>query len=88
MKKFSLPVKWTVWDKVGIEAETLEEAIKKFKDEIDEIPLGPYPEYIDGSYQLDDGGNGNESLEKTIQYLKLSGCVDVEEITGGSDELL
>lgn len=88
MKKFSLPVIWSVWDKVEIEAETLEEAIKKFKDKIDEIPLGTEPEYIDGSYQLDDGGNGEKSLDETIQYLKqywnMSGGIDGKEIAGES----
>lgn len=27
MKKFKIPVEWSVWDKVEVEAETIEEAI-------------------------------------------------------------
>lgn len=84
MKKFSIPVTWAVWDKIEIEAETLEEAIRYVKDNIDEIPLGTEPEYIDGSYRIDDGQNGEADIEETIHYLKkywnLSGGIDGEEI--------
>lgn len=31
MKKFSIPVTWQVWDKVEVEAETIEEAIEYVK---------------------------------------------------------
>lgn len=46
MKKFSIPVTWQVWDKVEVEVETIEEAIKYVKNNIDEIPLGTEPEYM------------------------------------------
>lgn len=64
MKKFSIPVNWEVWDKVEVEAETIEEAIQWLKDHIDEIPLGTEPEYIDGSYKIEDGQNGEASIEE------------------------
>ncbi len=84
MKKFSIPVTWEVWDKIEVEAETIEEAIKYVKENIDEIPLGTEPEYIDGSYRIDDGEDGSATIEETVHYLKeywnLSGGIDGEEI--------
>lgn len=84
MKKFSIPVTWEVWDKIEVEAETIEEAIKHVKENIDTIPLGTEPEYIDGSYKIDDGENGEATIEETVDYLKeywnLSGGIDGEEI--------
>ena len=51
---------------------------------IDEIPLGTELEYIDGTYRIDDGDNGENSVEDTVNYLKecwnLSGGIDGEEI--------
>ena len=83
-KKFSIPVIWEVWDKVEVEAETIEEAIQYVKDNLDTIPLGTEPEYIDGSYRIDDGDNGEADIEETVRYLKdywnLSGDIDGEEI--------
>lgn len=85
MKKFSIPVIWQVWDKIDIEAETIEEAIQYVKENLDILPLGTEPEYIDGSYQIDDGQDGQASIEETVQFLKkywnLSGGIDGEEIT-------
>ena len=84
MKKFSIPVAWEVWDKIEVEAETIEEAIQYVKDNLDTIPLGTDPEYIDGSYRIDDGDNGEATIEDTVHYLKdywnLSGGIDGEEI--------
>lgn len=84
MKRFYIPVTWQVWDKVEVEAETIEEAVQWVKDNIDEIPLGTEPEYIDGTYQIDDGYDGQCSVERTVEYLKeywdLSGGIDGEEI--------
>ena len=84
MKKFSIPVTWSVWDKIEVEAETIEDAIRYVKEHIDEIPLGTELEYIDGTYRIDDGDNGENSVEDTVNYLKecwnLSGGIDGEEI--------
>lgn len=84
MKKFSIPVTWEVWDKIEVEAETIEEAIQYVKDNLDTIPLGSEPEYIDGSYKIEDGNNGESDIEETVHYLKeywnLSGGIDGEEI--------
>lgn len=83
-KKFYIPVEWSVWDKVEVQAYTIEEAIQWVKEHIDEIPLGTDPEYIDGSYRIDDGDNGEASVEEAVKYLKeyfnLSGGINGEEI--------
>lgn len=84
MKKFSILVTWSVWDKIEVEAETIEDAIRYVKEHIDEIPLGTEPEYIDGTYRIDDGDDGENTVEDTVKYLKecwnLSGGIDGEEI--------
>lgn len=69
-RKYYIPVSWEVWDKVEIEAESLEDAVKYVKENIDDIPLGTEPEYIDGSYKIEDGENGEASIEDTIEYIR------------------
>lgn len=69
-RKYYIPVSWEVWDKVEIEAESLEDAVKFVKENIDDIPLGTEPEYIDGSYKIEDGENGEASIEDTIEYIR------------------
>ena len=70
LKNYCIPVTWQVWDKVKIEATSLKDAIEYFKEHSDEIPLGTEPEYIDGSFQIDDGNDGESSIEETLQHLK------------------
>lgn len=78
-KDYYIPVTWEVRDEVKIEATSLKEAIKYFKEHIDEIPLGTEPKYIDDSYQIDDGNNGQATVEETLQYLKECWYFDDEE---------
>lgn len=59
-----------MWDKVKVEAKTLKEAIEYIKEYIEEIPLGTEPEYIDGSYRVDDGANGEATVEETLKHFK------------------
>lgn len=63
MKQYNIPVTWSVFDKVIVEAESLEEAVQFVKDHIEEIPLGTSLEYIDGSF-------GEKSVQETAQYLR------------------
>lgn len=53
MKRFKVPVTWEVYDTVEVEAETAEEAVKYVEDNLDYIPLGTEPEYVNGSYKTD-----------------------------------
>ena len=84
MKKFSIHVTWQVWSKIEIEAETIEDAVEYVKENLDALPFGTDPEYIDGSYNIDDGQDGYASTEETVRYLKeywnLSGGIDGEDI--------
>lgn len=55
-KIFKIPVSWEVFGIVRVEAETLDEAIKKF-DETEQSGHGyplPEGEYIDGSFKRED----------------------------------
>lgn len=51
-KKFKLPVTWEMCGVVEIEAESLEDAIEYFDDNINHIPLPKDFEYVDGSFDL------------------------------------
>lgn len=69
MKKYYVPVMWEVWDKVEVQADSLEEAVKYVKQHEDTIPLGTTPNYIDGSYHVDDGNNGKSSIKETVDFI-------------------
>ena len=51
-KDFIIPVTWSVFDKVKVQANSLEEAYNYVKDNMDTIPLGDNEEYVDGSYDI------------------------------------
>ena len=72
MPKFELPVTWTVLDAIEVEANSLEEAISLVKNE-DETVISSLPDnltYVNGTLRIDDGQNGNLSVEDTIKFLK------------------
>ena len=55
MKKIKLPVTWEVSGLIEIEASSIEEAMKKFDENINYIPLPTHNgEYVDGSFDLTD----------------------------------
>lgn len=62
-KTWIIPVEWSVYSTVQVEADTLEEAIAKFNEQIDDIPLPTDCEYIDGSFMCSD---------PSIEYLKMA----------------
>lgn len=68
MKAFKIPVEWSVYDTVEIEAESMEQAIKIFDETMDDIPLPTEPEYIDGSFQR---VNADEPIEQVVEYYSL-----------------
>lgn len=82
LKPYYIPVTWEVWDKVPVYASSLREAIQYFNDNIDTIPLGTEPEYIDGSYKMEDGDNGEATIDEAIRHMKkyynLNGELDGE----------
>lgn len=54
-------VTWEVCGFVDIEADTMEEAMKYFNDNLEEIPLPNNFDYVDGSFQL--SSNNVEEME-------------------------
>ena len=52
MKSWSIPVTWEVYGRVVIEANTLEEAMEKARDDEGVIPLPDENDYVDGSWRL------------------------------------
>lgn len=74
-KIFSIPVEWTVWSKIQVEATSIEEALEKVRN--DDLPLPTDPEYIDGTFKIagEDEYNNDEDL---IGYLK-----DIYDLSGG-----
>lgn len=54
MRNFKIPVTWQVSGVVNIEAESLDEALRIFDENSDNIKLPSQNEYIDDSFQRDD----------------------------------
>ena len=52
MKSWSIPVTWEVYGRVVIEANTLEEAMEKARDDEGVIPLPDENDYVDGSWRV------------------------------------
>ena len=52
MKTWTIPVTWSVYSTVEVEANTLEEAMEIAEDENNDIPCPPFLEYVAGSWQL------------------------------------
>lgn len=51
-KEWKVPVNWQMTGQVKVEANTLEEAMLKVKNDSDEIPLPDKQYYIDSSFEL------------------------------------
>lgn len=51
-KIFELPVVYKMQGVIGIQANTLEEAIEYFKDNVNDIELPEEPEYVLDSYRI------------------------------------
>ena len=52
MKSWDIPVTWEVYGRVVIEANTLEEAMEKARDDEGVIPLPDENDYVDGSWRV------------------------------------
>lgn len=52
MFDFLLPVTWEMCGTVSVKANTLDEAIQRFYETADDIPLPHDSNYVDGSFQL------------------------------------
>ena len=48
---YHIPVQWSVYSTIRVEADNLQEALDKAREKIDDIPITPTEcEYIDDSY--------------------------------------
>lgn len=71
--KYFIPVTWEVSDYVEVQAKSLKEAYEYVKDNLDEIPLGTEPEYIDGSYRIE-----SNPYEEFTSYQDGLVCIDFD----------
>lgn len=53
-KEYKIPITWQVYDRLLVQANSLEEALAYCKEHIDVLPLGDEPEYIDESYEIEE----------------------------------
>lgn len=53
MPNFKVNVTWSCWGQVNVEANSLEEAINKVRNNLDDYPL-PQGEYIEDSFEVDE----------------------------------
>lgn len=67
MAKFKIPVEWSVYGVVEIEADSIEEAVDKFDETIDDIPLPDRSEYINDSFKRETGSNDDIEYYKEMQ---------------------
>lgn len=51
-QEFIIPVTWSVFSKIKVQANSLEEAFEWAKEHLDEIPLDDETDYVDGSYEI------------------------------------
>ena len=61
---YQIPVVYSMYGRVDIEANSVEEAFEYANDHVDDLPLPENGDYLDGSYEIDDNGvvldeNGN-----------------------------
>lgn len=79
-KVFSIPVEWVVTENLDIKANSLEEAIEFINNNIDEIPLGENPAYIDGTYRISADEDNDMDAEKIKTMLELYGYKEREAL--------
>lgn len=70
LKTYKLPVEYSMYDTVSIEAETLENAVRKFMEQEDDLSLLDNPQYMKGSFRLSTDSSPYRNFETTIEKLK------------------
>jgi hypothetical protein len=76
MKTYKIPVYWTMYDTMEVEASSLKEAINKT---IDTLPL-PTGEFVDGSFTVE-MDTLNELYPEEIRDEKINELLDYEPIS-------
>lgn len=69
-KEYEIPVTWQVFDKVRVQANSLEEAYEFVTDNLDTIPCGDDPVYVDSSYRI-----SADNIEECIGYQPVNDVV-------------
>ena len=69
MKTYRLPVEYNMYDTVSIEAETLEDAVRKFMEQEDDLSLPDNPQYMEDSFRLSTDSSPYRNFEATIEEL-------------------
>ena len=73
-KSFLIPVEWSVYSTIRVEAETLQDAINIANEKLDDIPTAPLDcEYIDGSYKTT--CDSYEDFENAQEYRDVSSII-------------
>lgn len=70
LKIYHLPVEYSMYGTVSIEAETLEDAVRQYMEKDDVLPLPENPQYMDGSFKLSTDSSPYRNFESTIEELK------------------
>lgn len=70
LKVYHLPVEYSMYDTISIEAETLEDAVRQFIEQDDDLSLPNDPKYMDGSFRLSTDSSPYRNFEATIEELK------------------
>ncbi len=70
LKTYHLPVEYSMYDTISIEAETLEDAVRKFMEQKDDLSLPNNPQYMEGSFRLSTNSSPYRNFETTIEELK------------------
>lgn len=66
--EYLIPVEWSMYSTVRVQADNLKHALEKVQNHIDDIPLdsGKNAEYVDGSYMV--SGETSEDFINAQQY--------------------
>lgn len=86
-KVFSIPVEWVVTENLEIRANSLKEAVKFIKDNLDAIPLGTEPDYVDGTYKISADEDGDMEPEEIAKEMKKLGYGYSERASIEQDEV-
>lgn len=69
-KEWKIPVEWCEFGVLRVEADSLEEAIRKVHFEPDEFPLPDDESYIDGTFKVCLQDELNPTSEENVEFIR------------------
>lgn len=72
---YQIPVSWTMFGVVHVEAKNLKEAIDKAEEKIDAIPLPGISNYLDDSFKIDIESAEDAIAEQEITKTEPAGYI-------------